>query len=49
LGKNLSQYHLSTTNPTCIGLVSNLVFIFERMVTNHLDHGVAYPSLLYLR
>jgi hypothetical protein len=43
-GKNLSQYHLSTTNPTWIDPESNPGLRDERPATNPLNHGTAYPT-----
>jgi hypothetical protein len=46
LEKDLSQCHLSTTNPTWIDPGANLGVYGVRPVTNHLSHGTAFSGVL---
>jgi hypothetical protein len=43
--KNLSQCHLSTTNPTWSDLGANPSLHKENPATNHLSHGMAPPVI----
>ena len=45
--KNLSQFHLSTTNPTRTGLGPNLGFQVERLESEYLSHGMAWQSAVW--
>jgi len=47
LAKNLSQFHLSTTNPTRTGLRPNLGFQAERLESQHLSRGMGRQSAVW--